>query len=55
MLTLKGTFQVPVVRFFDKETYATQFTQEGRARFRNLESFHDPHAAVLDCGARPSY
>src|ERR1700694_211990 len=41
MVTPTGSFPVPVVRFFKEETYATQFAQEGRARFTCQESYHD--------------
>jgi len=41
MVKIFGEFTVPIVRFLTKEEYATQLSQEGRARLRSLESFHD--------------
>ena len=48
MPPLIGTFDVPVVRFFDEERYAIEFAETGRARFNILEFFHGVAGAKQD-------
>ena len=48
MSILKGAFDRPVMRFFDRESHAIEFVASGRARFRALESFQVAEGARQD-------
>jgi len=48
MTVVKGSFQVPVIRFLAKKSHAIDLAKRGRARFTRLQLFQDVDGARSD-------